>query len=347
AAIGQIDGNLRAAILRDLPERAPSFFMIDIQPGQLDRFLAIARAQPGVERVETAPMLRGVITRINGRPATEVAGDHWVVRGDRGVSFAAAPPPGTRITAGRWWPPDWRGEPQMSFAEEEAREIGLRLGDTVTVNILGRDITYRVTSFREVDFSSAGIGFVMVVDPASVAGAPHSSIATVYARPEAEAPLLRALAAEMPNVTAIRVREVISRAAELFGLLAAATRWAAAATLVTGIAVLVGTAAAAVRARAYEAAVLKTLGASRGQVLASLLAGWLLLGLAAAAVALVAGAGGAWAVLHFVMDVPYRFAAPAALGVLALGLAATLGAGAAFAREPLRVRPARLLRARE
>ena len=145
--MGQIDWNLRQAIATDLPTRAPAFFFIDIQPDQLDPFLALMKANPAVTEMETAPMLRGVITRINDKPAREVAGDHWVVRGDRGITYAASPGPKTRITAGKFWPEDYTGDPQISFAAEEAEEIGLKLGDTMTVNILGRDLTATITSF--------------------------------------------------------------------------------------------------------------------------------------------------------------------------------------------------------
>ena len=112
-------------------------------------------------KVESAPMLRGVITGINGRPASEVAGDHWVLEGDRGVTYSDTPPEGTVITSGAWWAPDHSGPPEISFAAEEGAEMGLALGDTLTINVLGRDIEGKITSFREVDFSTAGIGFVL------------------------------------------------------------------------------------------------------------------------------------------------------------------------------------------
>ncbi|MEF9606073.1 drug:proton antiporter, partial [Paracoccus sp. PXZ] len=140
ASVGQIEANLRAAIDRDLPARAPAYFFLDIQNDQMAAFNARLDADPGVERVESAPMLRGILTRINGRPAAEVAGDHWVLRGDRGVTYSEQPPEGTTVTAGRWWPEGYEGPPQVSFGAEEAAELGLALGDRITVNILGRDI---------------------------------------------------------------------------------------------------------------------------------------------------------------------------------------------------------------
>ncbi len=344
AAVGQIDWNLRAAIDRDLPQRAPAFFFVDIQPDQIGPFLDRMAANSAVTRTESAPMLRGVITQINGRPAREVAGDHWVVRGDRGITYADAPPEGTEITEGTFWPAGYEGEPQISFAAEEAAEIGLRLGDTVTVNVLARDITGRVTSFREVDFSNAGMGFVLTMNAAALKGAPHTHIATVYAPPEAEAAILKETTQAMPNVTAIRIREAIDRVTEALSAIATATAWAAAGTLVTGFVVLIGAAAAGERARIYESAVLKTLGATRGRILASFALRSALLGAAAGAVAVLAGGLSGWAVMTFVMEAEFRFEPVSALGIVAGGVVATLLAGLAFAARPLGVRPARVLR---
>lgn len=347
AAVGQIDTNLRAAISRDLPEVAPSYFVVDIQNAQLAPFLERLSADPGARDVQTAPMLRGIVTQINGRDAREVAGEHWVVRGDRGITYAAAPPRDTTIVAGQWWPEGYNGPPQVSFAAEEAGEIGLELGDTVTVNILGRDITAEITSFREVDFSTAGIGFVMVLNEAALAGAPHTHIATIYSEPEAEAALLRDLASAFPNITAIRVRDALDRVNELLQSLAAAVAWAASATLLTGAAVLIGAAAAGERARVFEAAVLKTVGAQRRQVLASFALRSAMTGAAAGLVAIAAGAAAGWGVTEFVMDGRYRFEPVSAVAIVCGGALATLLAGLGFAWRPLAARPARVLRARD
>ena len=344
AAVGQIESNLRLSIAQDLPDRAPSYFFVDIQPDQIDGFLERVNTDPAVSRVESAPMLRGVVTQINGRPAREVAGEHWVVRGDRGVTYAATPSETTTVTAGEWWPADYTGAPQISFAAEEAAEMGLKLGDTITTNILGREITATITSFRQVDFSSAGMGFVMTLNPAALAGAPHTHIATVYAEPEAEAAILRDLSRAYPNITAVRVKDAIDRVTEALGAIATATAWAAAATLLTGFVVLIGAAAAGERARVYEAAVLKTLGATRGRILASFALRAGLMGAAAGGVAIVAGGLAGWAVMHFVMESSYRFEPVSALAIVIGGVLATLAAGLAFALRPLSARPAQVLR---
>ncbi|WP_111733518.1 ABC transporter permease [Roseovarius amoyensis] len=344
ATVGQIDANLRSAITRDLPDRAPAFFFVDIQKDQMPAVLERLQSDPAVERVDHAPMLRGIITAINGRPAAEVAGDHWVLRGDRGVSYAGALPPRTRLVEGTWWGAGYDGPPQISFATEEATEMGLKLGDEITVNILGRAITARLTSLRAVDFSTAGMGFVMVMNEAALAAAPHSFIATVYATPEAEAAILRDITTAHSNITAIGVREAIERVSGLLDGLASATAWGAAATLMTGFLVLIGAAAADQRARRYEAAILKTLGATRARILWGLTLRAALLGAAAGLVALGAGIGGGWAVSHFVMETGFAVAWGPAVLIVAGGALISLLAGLAFAWGPVSARPARVLR---
>ena len=347
AAVGQIDGNLRNAISGNLPEIAPSYFFVDIQKDQIDGFTQRLVDDPAVSRVDSAPMMRGIVTRINGRPAQVVAGDHWVVRGDRGLTYAAQLPANTRLTAGTWWGPDYVGPPLVSFAAEEAAEIGLRLGDTLTVNILGRDITATIASFREVDFSTAGLGFVLTLNPAAISAAPHSFISTVYAEEQAEAQILRDLAGAYPNITAVRVRDAIDRVSGVLAGLAAATSFGAGATLLTGFLVLIGAAAAGEQARTYEAAILKTLGAERARILASFALRAAILGAAAGSVALAAGIAGGWAVSNFVLDSDFSVIWPSALGIIGGGILATLLAGLAFAWRPLAARPAQILRGRE
>ena len=347
AAVGQIDTNLRAAITQDLPQEAPSYFFVDIQNDQLPAFLERVTTDPAVRRVDSAPMLRGVITRINGIPARDVAGDHWVLQGDRGLTYSAMPPKGTTVTEGAWWAENHTGPAEISFAAEEAEEMGIGLGDTLTINILGRDITATITSLREVDFSNAGIGFILVMSPNELAGAPHTHIATVYAEEAAEAAILRDVAGDAPNITAIRVRDGIALVTEALQGLAAATSYGAAATLLTGFIVLIGAAAAGERARVFEAAVLKTLGATRATILASFALRSAMLGAAAGTVAICAGALAGWAVMTFVMHGTYRFEWISATAIILGGAMATLLAGLAFAWRPLAARPAGVLRAKE
>ncbi len=335
AAVGQIDGNLRQSITKSLPEKAPSFFFIDIQPDQLVDFNNKLAGNEGVDRVETAPMLRGLVTHINDRPVGELAGDHWVLRGDRGISYAQNMPEQTVLTAGQWWPDDYTGSPQISFAAEEAEEIGIGLGDTLTLNILGRSISANITSLREVDFSNADMGFVIVLNANALKGAPHSHIATVYAQAEAEIPLLNELGEAFPNVTGIQVREAVLLVSGIVSAIASAAFICAIATLITGVLILISAASANNIQRAYEAAILKTLGATRKEILVSFVFRSAMVGALAASVALGAGLLGGWGVFYFVFGSEFKIIWFNAAIILIGGVGTTLITGVLFAIGPL------------
>lgn len=345
ATVGQIDANLRRAIATEMPDQAPSFFFLDIPATQVEEFETVLAGFDGVADIRTAPQLRGVISAINGRPASEY-GNHWVLRGDRGLTYAAEQGD-LHLTEGEWWPEGYAGPPLISFGADEGVELGLKLGDTITVNVLGRDITGTIANFRTLDFRTGGIGFVMTFNPAALQAAPHSVIATARAPEGSEGAILRALGAQFPGVTAIPIREAAARVGEALGALASATGLAALATLATGFAVLIGAAAAGERARIFEAAVLKALGATRAHILASFALRSALMGAAAGLVAIAAGAGSAWAILVLVMELPFRFALGSALGIVAGGVLAVLLAGLVFALRPLAARPAGVLRAQD
>ena len=347
ASIGQVSANLNNSIRNDLPEVAPLFFAVDIQNDQLSEFLELASEDPRATRVDTAPMLRGVITRINGASAREVAGDHWALRGDRGVTYSAVPPDDAVLSSGSWWPENYTGEPLVSFSEEEGRELGLELDDRLTVNILGRDITARVASFRVVDFRDAGVGFIMSMNPSALAGAPHTHIATIYADQDAETGLLQSVGAALPNVTMISVREGIARFREILANLVAATILGSTITLATGFVVLIGVAAAGEKRRTYDSAILKALGAVRLRILSYVALRSVILGAAAGSVAILAGGAIGWAVMRFVMEQDFTFEPVSATLTVGGGAVVSLLAGLLFALGPLNASPSRVLRARD
>jgi putative ABC transport system permease protein len=292
-------------------------------------------------------MLRGIITQINGKPAKEVAGDHWILHGDRGLTYSEDLPENTRLTEGEWWPAGYDGPPVVSFSDAEAREIGLKIGDAITVNILGRELTATIASFREVVFQTAGIGFVMSLNPAALAGAPHSWIATVYSTPEGEGPILREMANAYPNITGFRIRDAIARMMDIVEGISAGVRVGAGVTLVTGFLVLIGAAAAGERARTVEAAILKTLGASRARILLSFALRSAILGAAAGGVALAAGISGAYAIMIFVMESDFQVIWGNVAWIIGGGIVISTLAGLGFSLRAMAARPAHVLRAQE
>lgn len=347
-AVAMIEHGLRQAITGLATDDIPAYFVLDVPNEQLDRFLDIAEAN-GAKRVVSAPMLRGFVTGINGIPASEAPIDpdaSWVLRGDRGLSYAAEPPEEARILAGEWWPADYAGPPLVSFSAEEGIELGLAPGSTVTVNVLGRPLTATVANLREVAWQGLGMNFLMVFNPAALSAAPHAHIATLYLDEERAPALLRALAGCCPSSTAVSVRDGIALVRKTLGQIAAAALWGSTVTILTGIAVLAGSAAAGQRRQVYESTVLKALGATRREILLAIALKWAILGLAAALVALGLGCLGAWAMLRFVMDLDFAFSLPVAASTIVAGMGASLGAGLIFAGSSLRASPASLLRSR-
>ena len=350
AVLGLVDANLRQVINQEIPRQAPAFFFLDIPAAEGESFEADARAIPAVEKVERTPMLRGRLVALNGERLTAANTPEparWLIRGDRGLTYADSPPSGAKLTEGEWWPADYSGEPLVSFAAREAGELGLKLGDHIEVNVLGRPMRARVANFREVEWRSFGMNFVMIFNPAALRGAPHSHLATVYAPPQAEAEVLRILSREHPNAAAVGVREAVARGVSALDRLTLGLRAAAGAVLLAGLAVLAGAAAAGQRQRLYDAAVLKAAGAERGLLLRAFALRFLLTGAAAGVTAFAAAWIAAWAVMRFVMSQPFHGAPGVALGVILGGALLTLAAGAAFGWKALSVRPAAVLRTQD
>ena len=263
-----IDGNLRQQISGSLPERAPNFFFVDIQSSDVAAFSALIGKQPPQERCQGADAARpgDGAQRRRCRQGQVPAEGAWVLKGDRGLTYDAKQPENATLTEGSWWPDNYAGEPLVSFSAEEAKQIGLKLGDTITVNVLGRNVTAKIANFRQVEWETMGINFVMVFSPNTFAGAPHGWLATLTdknASPADDARLLNAVTRAFPAVTTVRVKDALDIVNRLVAQLGTAIRAAAGVALLASVLVLAGALAAGNRARIHDAVVLKTLGATR------------------------------------------------------------------------------------
>ncbi|MFN7104616.1 MAG: ABC transporter permease, partial [Pseudorhizobium sp.] len=328
-----IDGNLRRQLTGRMAEQAPNFFFVDIQSGEREGFIEILQRNAPDGTVNQVPMLRGRITAFNGEDISSretPAGGQWVLRGDRGITYEEALPANTTLTAGEWWPANYSGEPLVSFSAEEAGELGLNIGDTVTVNVLGRDITARIASFRQVEWESLSINFVMVFSPNTFQGAPHAWLATLTdadATSAEEATILREVTVAYPTITSVRVKDAIDIVDRLVGQLATAIRAAAAIALITSVLVLSGALAAGNRARTHDAVILKTLGGTRGLLIKAFSYEYIILGAATAVFALLAGGVSAWYVVSRIMNLPSVFLPDVAVATIVGALVLTVGIG--------------------
>lgn len=326
-AVALIQGSIITDLSRDLPARAPSFYFIDIQPDQVEPLRELVMAAPGAEDFERVPMLRGRIVRMKDVPVEQITPPkdlEWVLRGDRGLTWSAAPPPGARIVAGEWWPEDYKGETLISLDQRTAEGFGLALGDSITVNLLGRDVTGRISNLREVDWSDLSINFVMVFSPGLMESAPQTNIATVHMPEAEEGALMNRVTARFPNISAIRVKDALATALDLLGQVGGAIRGTALATLGAGILVLAGAVAAGREKRIYEAVLLKMLGGRRRDVALGYLWEFSLLALVSAALSVALGALGAWLFLRLKVNAALVFAPSVVALVLAIALALAL-----------------------
>jgi putative ABC transport system permease protein len=346
-----IDANLTRQLTRTLPANAPSFFFLDIANAEAPRFDAFLAAEaPGAE-VERVPMMRGRLVSLKGVPVDRIKAQEqvaWVLDGDRGITYAAQVPEGSQLAAGEWWPADYRGKPLVSFEREVAAGLGLEVGDEITVNVLGRNITATIANLRQVEWRTLGINFVMVFSPNTFAGAPHTHLATVTfpngADPGRDAALLRTTAKAFPAVTSLRVKDALDSVNAVVAQLVMAIRAASSIALTASLLVLAGALAAGHRARLYDAVVLKTLGATRPRLVGAYAIEYGALGLATAIFGLVAGVIAAWLIVTRLMHMEFTLELFGPVAAASLAIVVTVGLGLLGTWRILSQKPAAYLR---
>jgi len=329
------DTSLVRELTTRIPANAPHFFVLDIPRNELSTFETRVRTTAPETQISKAPMLRGRITAINGTPAAQFDAPSeaaWVLRGDRGLTFSNSPPKGSSMTTGDWWAEGYNGEPLVSFADDLAKELGIGVGDTLTVNILGRNITARIANLRTVKFETLAINFVMIFSPNTLAGAPYNYLATVrypdLPTTAQQAELLRNVSQQFPNATIVNVRDAITTTLSIFEKVVNAIRIAGSVTLLSGALVLAGALIVAQRRRIYQAVVLKTLGGTRARIITANLAEYALLALITAGFAVLIGVLAAYVVTTFILDVGFvlSWQAIGTALAIALGLVMVFGA---------------------
>ena len=347
ATVTLLDRSIAAEVHDALPARAPSFFFVDIQPDQaagFDKTIGSFHSQSAYQRT---PMIRGRITSLNGVPSADakISSDaKWVVNGDRGITYSATPPPGTIVTKGDWWPDNYSGPTLISLDQDIATGTGLKIGDSMTLNVLGREITGRIANLRKVDFTTGGQNFVLVLSPGLIDKAPHSFMATVRVDGGDENAMYNRITDQYPNISTVRVKDAVAQVDTLLQQLATGIGAASLVTILAGLLVLAGTIAAGARTRLYDATVLKVVGATRTQIALVYIAEYGFLGVATGVIALGAGSLAAAIAARQILGISFVFDGSAALMTVAGGGAAALLFGLIGAMAALRARPASRLR---
>ena len=347
-AITLAENNMNGQINARLDRDAPAWFFIDIQPGQKDQFSQMTTTATGDDNVVMVPMVRGRVVALAGVPSNEIdapSSEAWILNGDRALTWSATAPEGNRIVKGEWWDEDYSGPPLVSMDDEAMVAFGLNLGDSVTLNIAGREMEATIASSRQIEWENFGLNFVFILSPGMIDKAPHNWVAAVYTDdPETEAAIDRDVARAMPNVSSVSVREAAATAGRILGLVSTAIRITAAITLVAGFAVLAGTVAASESRRIHSATILKVLGAERRVILSSYIAEYALLGGITALVSMVIGGVACWALMTGFLNSNFTFPPGLALQVTVGGMVATVSLGMIGAIRSLSRKPGPVLR---
>lgn len=268
--LAAIQTSITAEIARTVPQRAPSFFVLDVPRDATAQFRSLVTKAAPDAQINMIPALRGSVTEFRGQRVDELAElpeGAWVLRGDRGLTYSPTLPNGSELVSGRWWATDYKGPPLVSVEEEVATSLGLKIGDTLSVNVLGVEVQAKVASLRTVSWDNFGLNYVLVFSPGTFDAAPHNMVATVAVDPKAETELARSIPRAFPSASLIAVRDVVSQVTTLLTQMSQAIAAAASIAILAGIAVLIGAIAASRERRVYDSVILKLLGATRGQIL--------------------------------------------------------------------------------
>jgi putative ABC transport system permease protein len=351
-AVALIHRSLLAEIDSNIQVDAPAYYFLDVEASDLDTFKNTVKAIEPDAKLDEAPMLRGRIVALKGVPAekVEVAPDaRWVLAGDRGLTYTDTVPQASEIVEGEWWPKGYAGPPLVSFDAELAKGLGLKLGDPITVNILGRNVEATIASLRKIDWESLAINFVMVFPPNALEGAPHRMLTTLElpkgTEPAVEGKVIQALSERFPLVTAIKVGDIVEAAKNMLAKVMTAISATAGVTLLIGAAVLAGAVAAGQERRKYLAVIYKTLGATRLRIIRAELLEFGLLGLATAALAMLIATVTAWALCKWAFEIAFVFSPLAAGETVLLALIFVLTIGAIATWRVLSAKAAPYLRA--
>ncbi len=347
----EVDANLSRQFAAALPERAPSFYFIDIPSDIVGEFDALVHREAPRAKLERVPMLRGRIVSARGVPAEELKPKPeaaWVLQSDRGITYTSQLPAGSRLAAGDWWGPDYAGPPLVSLEKQIADGLGLAIGDEITVNVLGRNFNARIANLRSVDWNSLGINFVLVFSPGAFRAAPHTEIATVTypggGTTAEETALFKTIVDTLPGITAVRVKDALDAVARVVMNLVLAVRAASSITLIAAIMVLGGALAAGHRHRVYDAVVLKTLGATRSQLIVAYGLEYLLLGSATVVFGIAAGSVAGWRIVTDLMALPFVWDSGPGIAAAVIALVITMTFGLVGTWLALGRKPAAVLR---
>jgi putative ABC transport system permease protein len=344
-----IQGRLTAQLDAELPDEAPTAFLIDIQPEQWSGVRSILQGA-GAEDLQSVEVVMARIQSIKGIPVSELVempaegsrDRRWVLTREQRLTSMETLPEDNIILDGALWSMPERAE--VSVERDYAEDLGVGVGDTLVLNVQGVPLELVVSSVRSVEWGRFSINFFLVVEPGVLDRAPGFRIASARLPQEMESATQDRLAAAFPNVTMLRLREVLQKVVGILRQLGFGVRFIGAFTVLAGIAILGGSVAAGAVRRGRQVALYKTLGMRRAEVVTVFAVEYALIGLVAGVIGTVGGVLLAWVVTHFGFEIAWAWSPTALLLSVCLTVALSVAAGLAASARALAARPLAVLR---
>ncbi|OED34453.1 hypothetical protein AB833_32440 [Chromatiales bacterium (ex Bugula neritina AB1)] len=328
---------------RQIPANAPNYFMVNIQPAEVESMRELLK-EKGIDGEVLYPMVRGRLEAINDRPIGEDGYKNDRARRmserDYNLSYQAAARDDNTVVEGQWWPEDTK-ENLFSVEEEFAREVGINMGDVLHFRIADKAVSGTVSNFREVEWESFAVNFFVVGTPAALREQPASFVTSVHVE-DAGGDFVRDVVSRFPGVTVLDIGSIIKRVTGILDRAALAVQYVFGFTLIAGALVLIAAVLASRRERFQEAAVLRTLGASRRYLAGSVSREFILIGALAGLMASSIAAIMAWVIVERVMSLDYQFngwlwSIGVVAGIAGIWLAGTLATLPVLRQSPMAV----------
>ena len=288
-----------------LPPQTPNYFLINIQPDQVDDLRAFLSGALGKE-IKLYPMIRGRLTHINNRRLDPEAFNDPRARRlaarEFNLSYADQPQADNELISGRWWGAEAAHNPYFSVEEGIAETLGIKQGDRLRYSIGGQELTAEVLNLRRVEWDSFNVNFFVVANTEAMRGYPGAFISSFYL-PGAERPLLIRLVRQFPSVTILDIDALLKQVRIIMDQVVRTVEFVFIFTLLTGVAVLFAALQTTHDERGHEAALMSALGARRGQILAGLTAEFVCLGLLTGLLSALAASAIALILAEFVFNI--------------------------------------------
>ena len=306
-----IEESLDYKISNTINKQAPNYFLIDIQPNQINQVKAMTSKFIGEDSLNAQPMLRGRVTSINNIKVENLKINkdvNWVLKRDRAFSWSNKTPKNVKIISGKWWPQDYTGPLLLSIGDKVAKGLNVKIGDKIEVNILGRNFEAEIFNTREIIWQNMDINFIFILSKNKIQNAPHSWIATTTtANKEMNNTLIEKIVSNFSNISSVSVKETYVAIKSILNLLITIVNSIALVTLLSGVIVLAGILNVSKKDKLYEVAIFKILGASPKKIIFLWLQEFLIIGLMASLISILIGMSVSFILVNYIFQIDYYF----------------------------------------